>query len=457
MHGDLSPHGILRCSRCGIESAEPTCFANATARVRRGGAVTCITCTQSRQGGRGLRLFFRLFGVIAVPVFLVMSMEPNAKRHIAYLVIAALLMQPLIVVLHELGHFLTARMLGLEASLIILGTGRKLWGGRILSVPLRIHGWPLGGLTFFGSTSLRGLRLRVWLTVLMGPATNMLLIAVAVVAWTPLARLLGFDGMLLWILFNGILAIGNLLPRTTMSVGRPLRTDGMQLLQIPFKNSADLAAYLSSHAIVTAWMLLDDADYVGAQDACVAALQRRPGDQFIATMLSVCQINLGDYAAARRTLEPLRETTANLSPALRAVVANNIALALWLCDTNSAVAPQAAAHAHTLSNEAYALYPCVLPYRSTQALLLAATGRADEALKLLRYPNYDLGGKADRADREAARAFALRLLDRRHEAEQALAAALRLDTTRRHWLVKLGLLTTADANEHAGYEARVQN
>jgi hypothetical protein len=95
------------------------------------------------------------------------------------------------------------------------------------------------------------------------------------------------------------------------------------------------------------------------------------------------------------------------------------------------------------------MYPCVLPYRSTRALLLTATDRAEEALTLLGYCNYDRGSKADRGDQEAARAFALRHLNRRQEADQALAAALRLNTTRRYWLTRLGLLPMRSANETA--------
>jgi Zn-dependent protease len=374
MHDHPSPDSIYRCNRCGIESSEPTCFLDGETRAPSGLAVTCITCTQSRRSSPGLRLVAGLFGAIGLPIFFLLALEPNAKRQIVTVVIAAFVMQPLIVVLHELGHFVTARFLGLQASLITLGAGDKLWSGRILGVPLRVHGWPLLGMTYLGSTSLRWLRLRVWLTVLMGPATNLLLIAAAAGLWTSLVRLLGTDIMILWILYNGILVVGNLVPRSTSIAGQRHRTDGMQLLL---------------------------------------------------------------------------DATPNATPEVRAVAANNIALALWLGDLHLPVAAQSTARADALSNRAYAMYPCVLPYRSTRALLLTATDRAEEALTLLGYCNYDRGSKADRGDQEAARAFALRHLNRRQEADQALAAALRLNTTRRYWLTRLGLLPMRSANETA--------
>jgi Flp pilus assembly protein TadD len=86
----------------------------------------------------------------------------------------------------------------------------------------------------------------------------------------------------------------------------------MQLLQIPFRKTAELAAYLSSHASVTAWVLLDDGDCAGARNACLEALQRLPGQPLMITMLSACQISLGDYAAAQAVLEPLHDATTNV-------------------------------------------------------------------------------------------------------------------------------------------------
>jgi len=72
---------------------------------------------------------------------------------------------------------------------------------------------------------------------------------------------------------------------------------------------------------------------------------------------------------------------------------------------------------------------------------LTATHRPEEALALLQYSNYERRNAADRADRETARAFALRELNRNEDADHAIAAALRLVKTRSHMMAKLGLLT----------------
>jgi hypothetical protein len=97
--------------------------------------------------------------------------------------------------------------------------------------------------------------------------------------------------------------------------------------------------------------------------------------------------------------------------------------------------------ADELSNRAYVPYPCVFAYRSTRALLLTATNRADEALALLDYSNYQRASASERGDRQITRAFALRHLNCNEEADHALAAGLKLQKTRLPWLTTLGLIT----------------
>jgi predicted RNA polymerase sigma factor len=96
--------------------------------------------------------------------------------------------------------------------------------------------------------------------------------------------------------------------------------------------------------------------------------------------------------------------------------------------------------AAALSEMAYVNYPCVLAYRSTRALLLAATDRAQAALGLLEYMNYDRGTPDNRSHRAIAQAFALRRLNRTEEAQQALAAGLKLTKKHLPWLTTIDLI-----------------
>jgi len=290
-----------------------------------------------------------------------------------------------------------------------------------------------------GSRSLRFLRLRVWLATLMGPGTNFLLIAAAVILWDPLVRIFGASIVFLWMVFNFLYLVGNLFPYRSRRSGVLLRSDGLQLLQTPFRKSADLAVYLSTTALIGAIELFKDHDYEGARRACLQGLERLPRDPLLSVILSACHINLGDYESGRAVLEPLLDSPPTPVPDLRAAIENNLGIALWLRDFNADHRHESATRAVSLVDYAYKTFPCILSYRTSRALLLAATDQPEDALSLLEYVNYATGSQDDRANHHLARAFTLRKLNRNEEAEQALAAGLKLTNKRLPWLSTIGL------------------
>ena len=310
---------VYRCKICGIESKEPSCFLAPTDKaaplVR-----TCITCGQPAPTTSHLRNLFAIFWILFLPLFFLVGFKDKASVVFPRLLLAACLIQPLSLTLHEIGHLLTARLLGLEVSLISFGAGPRVWTGKILGTPLRVHGWPLSGRTYLGSRSMRFLRLRVWLTILMGPGTNLLLLAAAVLFWDRLVRIFDTNVVLLWMIFNGLYLLTNLLPYRSRRPGVSLRTDGFQLLQIPFRKSTELAIYLSTTALIGAVQLFNDQDYVGARRACLQGLDRLPRDPVLSIILSACHINLGDYESGRAVLEPLIDSPPTLFPDLRAAI-----------------------------------------------------------------------------------------------------------------------------------------
>jgi tetratricopeptide (TPR) repeat protein len=375
-----------------------------------------------------------------LPIFFVYAFTSFNHPIFLRLLLAAIVIQPLILLLHELGHFLTAQLVGLDPQLITLGVGPNLWTGTILSVPITVRAWPLLGLTAFDSKNLHGLRLRVWITVFMGPATNALLIVFAVVLWRPIVRLVGLDVVILWIVYNALLILGNLWLHRPKQAGQRYRSDGLQLVQIPFRKTADLAIYLSGGSIVSALALFSDGEFGAARDIAVRGLARNPNNVSLRLILSACQISLGDYHSAEVTLEPLLISSTIESPEVRAAIANNLALAVWLGHIGTANEAESTAHAEVLSASSFSQYPCILDYRSTRSLVLTASGRPQEALDLLEYTNYSRGTPSERSDREFARAFALRQLNRSEEAKTALNAGLRLKKTQLPILRTIGLL-----------------
>jgi tetratricopeptide (TPR) repeat protein len=430
---------VYRCNRCGVESTEATCFVGAPNKasplVR-----TCITCGRPPQTSSQLRNVFALCWLLLLPLFFLIGFKEKSSAIFPELLLAACLIEPLALILHEMGHFLTARLLGLEVSLITLGVGPNIWTGNVLGTRVQIQAWPLAGLTYLGSRSLRFLRLRVWLTALMGPGTNFLLVVAAVTFWDPLTHKFGANIVILWMIFNGLYAVVNLFPARSRRAGVMQRTDGFHLLQIPFGKSTDLAVYLSATALVGAMQLFQDQDYAGARRACLQGLERLPSDPTLNVILSACHVNLGDYEPARAALEPLINSAETLTPDLRAAVENNLALSLWLRDFDTAQRDETLPRADALLDRAYRTFPCELAIRTSRALLLTATSRPQDALALLEYVNYERGSQDNRANRHIARAFALRQLSRNDEAEAALEAGLSLTKKPLPWLTTIGLI-----------------
>lgn len=110
-------------------------------------------------------------------------------------VVGIILLLGLLIVVHELGHFLVGRMLGIAVEVFSIGFGPVLFEKRVGPTAYRLSVVPLGGFVkFYGATrhedvplSVRGqefYRAAVWkrmLTVVAGPVANFLL---AVVTYT---------------------------------------------------------------------------------------------------------------------------------------------------------------------------------------------------------------------------------------------------------------------------------
>ena len=430
---------VYRCKICGIESSEATCFAAMAKDGPYRLQGTCITCNQP-YGEQKVwrRVVAWLVLIVFPPAYLSVTRGTELIGFLGLVVIAAF-MEPLIMVMHEFGHAFTAKGLGLKVTVMTLGGGRFLWAGDVFGMPIRLYAWPLGGLTHLGGQLAPVIRARVWLTILMGPATNIGLAFGAIVLWTPLAQLIDSNVAVLWIAYNALMAAGNLWPNRFFRSGRLYQTDGMQLLQIPFQKTAALVEALRLGSLGPILATYNDGEYQTTKDLCTEELQSSSGDPWPVILLSACHTHLGDYDSAYKTVEPLLEST-SLAPTLHTAVQNNAAIALWLRDINQA-RPESLSRAVALSEMAYAKYPCVLAYRSTRALLLTAADRAQDALDLLEYMNYDRGTPENRSHKSIAQAFALHRLGRTAESDQVLSMVpKRIKRPQMQFLRKLGLV-----------------
>jgi hypothetical protein len=90
-----------------------------------------------------------------------------------------------------------------------------------------------------------------------------------------------------------------------------------------------------------------------------------------------------EYQAGLDAIAPLVSHSTSEPANVRATIYSSAAFGLVMSQIGVAGDDPGLLEADRLSAESYRLYPCILAYRSTRALVLAATGRAEESLQLL--------------------------------------------------------------------------
>lgn len=151
-----------------------------------------------------------------------------------------LCLQWLMVLPHELGHFVVGRMLGFKQARVIVGAGPPLISKQVFGVPLHIGALPLGGITLFGSGSER--RLANAAVIFAGPCVNLTLASLAWIMLPP-GDVFTLEGSGTRVFFwaNLVISIECLFPCVVQTSFGPLQNDGLQLwrLMFPTKTLSD--------------------------------------------------------------------------------------------------------------------------------------------------------------------------------------------------------------------------
>ena len=435
---------VFRCARCGVESRERTCFIlpgqYSAAQYRQfvPWAVRCITCHQKRRAPYILRALFPLFASLLWPLWRAVGLLPaDAELGVPTLIFAFLLF-PLAVVAHELGHAVTAIIVGLEVGGVDIGFGRVRLKFQIRGLPIRLHSWPISGVVFLGASSERLLRTRVWVATLMGPMTNAALAYATAIWWKPLSSLFGSSVLYLWCTTNLVLAAVSICPRLIRVGAQRCPSDGLALLAIPRTTREKMKIYLGGALLIRALFRYENGDFTNARLLAKRALTRTPKNAGLLLIEAKCDLSAGDYQAAVDTLEALLPNPVFKKPRLRAQLQGHLAFALGMLNISSHPKNSSLQEADRLSREAFETYPCVLEYRCSRALVLAAMGSPELSLRILDYLHFRTGTPRQRSQYQATRGFVFRTLNRARDAEEAAALALELDAAIRPILQSLG-------------------
>ena len=367
-------------------------------------------------------MLWLLLGLFAMPVllcgFAVSYREPlSAWALVNIAVYPALVLGS--IALHEAGHALVARAVGLRVPRITIGIGRRWARWRRGGTTYLLNAFPLSAMTSVGGDPARGLRWRYWVSIAVGPLVTLAILGV-VLAWGPplslreiafptaavasrvaLRELIGFAN--LWML------AANLLPLPAHSFGIGL-TDGRQLLTVPFASAKRLEALRTSPAVLDALDASEDEDHERARQILETALQRFPGSWTLRNSLAIVDLKLERLGEARAEFLALVEAEPP-TPDARWIARNNLAWVDYRLRADE-LRDEADAHSEAVLRE----YKGAGWAMGTRGAVLSWLGRHREAVPLLEGAYLRNSIPANRAFNAAALAVSLAALGRMKEA-----------------------------------------
>lgn len=286
----------------------------------------------------------------------------------------------LAIAIHETGHALGANATGLKAHSVQIGRwGPEVARRRVGDVLLSVRFPPDGGLTLFGSPVRTWRRLRIWLTILAGPAATAAAGALALVAIGTPMREVGIAlasrvaPVELFVLSSAVVLLVSLVPLPSVSETAPAMSDGLRLLVVPFARESTLGQMLSAGSIFRAAELIRQKDIVGAETELRRGLEAYPQDWLLRFVLASVLNEPGNIERSYELLKGLRVEEAP-TVTLRAMLLNQRAWA-YLLGGN----PADMQAADDESRRACSLYTENPSYADTRGHVLAWVGRPAEA------------------------------------------------------------------------------
>jgi len=395
------------CRRCRAETPEDVRF------IVHSGESYCPVCyakIRERRSRASLMLYpaFLLWAWM-----LTFASEPSSQvGWFFFNLVFMLVCQWAVILPHELGHALTARLGGLRVYRIVSGYGPLLWTASLLGGMLQVHAYPFGGFTVMTDSRERGFRFRKFMAVSGGPLVNLLFIAVAL-PW--LGDPLAFKGftqawqpLQCFVAANALILMWNLLPRRVVATTVPVDSDGLLLFKTPFLSPPEVRKELSYHYLMHGVEALEKRNFADALRWNQDGLRRFPEVVLLRNNLGVTQLRLGLYELSREEFLAVA-VSPDVEPDMKALAQTNVAVADILLDR-----PDLLPEADRASTEAMARLSWLPIVKGTRGAVLIALGKVDEGLVLARQA---LEGQED----QLQRAFDACVLALGHKAKEQIA------------------------------------
>lgn len=319
-----------------------------------------------------------------ITVWLILAKSVNGW-FILYILSALVLLPPLIAI-HEFGHALVGRLVGLRLFWVTVGVGRKLFELRLRGVRVSIHALPLMGMTALAPRDSYRMRERLFLAILAGPATHLVLAVLATVWFLSrnpgetVLSVLSLSSLApakAFVYANVLCLALSLMPRRSESAAGVMRTDGAVLLRLVRRDEIILSEYRSASFILEAYEYQRVGRFTEAIQHYERALMQKPGNWMLQHDLAIAHLMSGDAQAARSSLVGLLDSEMGQGEH-RLLLINNIAYAdAVITNGNDGLLTEA----DRFSTEALSKAPNVAAFRGTRGVVLLQSGKAEEGLK----------------------------------------------------------------------------
>src|ERR1051326_189967 len=290
----------------------------------------------------------------------------------------------LLIFLHEFGHAMIGKMVGLRVFWISIGTGHQIFEGQLLGTSLRINLWPFVGVTVMAARTRRLIRLRVWAAVFAGPATHLAIFGLCYLAtgkptlqWLLSANIWSAPAPFVTFIYaNAFLLLLNLFSARGNGL---VPTDGRRLIQILFWKEKEIAEYLACYSSFEALEFMRSGDLNEAAARYQAALVLDPNSFVLRHDLAITWQMQGDYERARNVFVELLHSEQKKQPVWQQLLLSNIAwtnLMLRRADLLE--------EADAYSKEAIKVFPTFPSFQGTRGAVLVSLGQVQEGASLLR-------------------------------------------------------------------------
>jgi len=362
-----------------------------------------------------------------------MGLVPDPPHWLLVYLLVGLAVAPVLTALHEAGHALAAKAMGLDVFRIMLGYGRPLLSTNRFGPFISLGVFPFGG--WVHAASLAGVKAplaRRAVMIAAGPATH---VAVGLVCWVLImgssaasrTALAGLSGTRFWqIVFGGnaLLLLLSLIPARVSGPMFISQTDGSKLLGLVFKRRQVRRLLDGSWVGLKVLDLLRSGDVDGASGLLADGLRMHPDSAFLQALQTTVKLRQGEYREAREAALEKLNAVDKPRGSERIVLLNDIAFLDALIGDEEVYD-----EADRFSDEAYRAAPSTAAIIGTRGSVLVCIGEVEEGRRLLRKAYRLLTDPADRSEEAAWLAIAEDALGRRGKAERWLAKAEGLDAS----------------------------